>query len=69
MMYAVVRDGVVINVVEWDGTTYWPIPEGCEVINIQGTEYGIGWLYSDGVFTRPETMPPSHHPDHPTLKG
>ena len=51
--YAVVRDGVVENIIVWDGETEWSPPEGCEVI---ATPDGcaIGWLVENGVPQRPE---------------
>lgn len=31
MRYVVIRDGVVENVIIWDGVTDWTPPEGCTV--------------------------------------
>ncbi|MFW5365791.1 hypothetical protein ACOAKA_10205 [Escherichia coli] len=51
-IYAVVVDGVVVNVVMWDGVSDWR-PEKGEAVKTGGT-VGIGWLYSGGEFTPPE---------------
>ena len=32
MIYALVRDGVVVNTVEWDGKSKWTPPEGFELV-------------------------------------
>lgn len=56
--YAIITDGIVSNIVIWDGkgdvfTNYVKIA--------LGTNVGIGWEYSDGVFTKPnEPQPPSN---------
>lgn len=52
--YAVVVAGKVVNVVVWDGVAPWQPAEG-EVVPLTGSA-GIGWDYTDGVFTdnRPE---------------
>jgi hypothetical protein len=48
---AVIENGVVVNVIvlnadvsEWDGKQVVPLPAGV----------GIGWLYENGEFVRPE---------------
>jgi len=52
--YAIVKDGVVLNAVEYDvlpaGT-----PAGFEdgSVAIQDAWAAPGWLYADGVFTNP----------------
>lgn len=50
--YAVVKDGIVINIVAWDGETEWQPDEGYAV-KTDGT-VGIGWLYDGKGFTPPE---------------
>lgn len=56
--YAIITDGIVSNIVIWDGeggifTDYVKITPG--------TDVGIGWEYSNGVFTNPdEPLPPSN---------
>lgn len=55
-MYAIIENGIVINVVVWDGNTEtWQPPEGTtavEVTNDTGPAY-IGFPYADGKFTAP----------------
>jgi hypothetical protein len=46
--YAIVKDGKVVNVVLWDGKTKWSGSK--TAVEITGNA-GIGWDYSDGVFT------------------
>jgi hypothetical protein len=46
--YAIVKDGKVVNVVVWDGKTKWSGSK--TAVEITGNA-GIGWDYSDGVFT------------------
>lgn len=58
--YAVVKDGVVINTIVWDGVTNWEIPDGCIVVRAitNGAPVaGIGWTYSNGQFTPPKVDP------------
>ena len=56
--YAVVKDGIVINIVVWDGETEWQPDEGYAV-KTDGS-VGIGWLYDGETFTPPPVAPPSH---------
>lgn len=51
MQYALVKDGVVENIVEWDGTGN-PFPD-YEVIAVSAGGVGVGWLWQDGVFVNP----------------
>ncbi len=30
--YALIKDGVVVNVIEWDGISSWTPPEGYELV-------------------------------------
>lgn len=49
--YAVVKDGVVINMVVWDGVTEWQPSEGFAV---PAPDYvGIGWKYEEEKFIDP----------------
>ena len=57
MAYAVVQDGVVVNVIEWDGVTPYTPPEGCELHWCEQTP-GIGWLWVDGAAVDPNPPPP-----------
>jgi len=54
-IYAHVKDGTVVNVSVWDGTTPYTPPDG-ETLVLLGDEVeagmpGIGWDYADGQFT------------------
>ncbi len=52
--YALIKDGVVENIVVWDGTG--DIFSDYTTVNIDDVEAGIGWAYSDGTFTQPESL-------------
>ncbi|MFW5401370.1 tail fiber assembly protein [Yersinia sp. 1252 StPb PI] len=56
--YAVVLNGVVINIVVWDGVTEWQPNEGEAIVATD--EIGIGWYYADGTFTAPPEPEPTH---------
>ncbi|WP_312803979.1 tail fiber assembly protein [Atlantibacter hermannii] len=55
--YAVVKDGIVINIVAWDGETEWQPDDGFAA-QTDGS-VGIGWLYDGETFTQPPIEPPS----------
>jgi hypothetical protein len=53
MKYAVIKNGVVINIIEWDGETPYQYPEeGVELI--QSDTAGIGDKYINGEFVKEE---------------
>ena len=54
MKYAIVKDGVVINVIEYEEQPSTP-PSGFEEghIAIQADHVSIGWAYANGQFTNP----------------
>ena len=54
-IYAVIEDGVVTNIVLWDGKSVWE-PEAGIAVPINGP-CGIGWGYEAGVFISPELAP------------
>lgn len=55
--YAIIRNGAVENVVEWDGDSEtWGPPEGCTAV--ESATAGVGDLHDGGVFTQPEPEPP-----------
>lgn len=56
--YAVVRDGVVENVVVWDGESDWQPPEGTTLV--LSDEAGPGDTHDGKTFTPPE--PPTPDP-------
>lgn len=51
MQYALVKDGVVENVVEWDGSGN-PFPD-YEVVAVSAGGVSVGWPWQDGVFVNP----------------
>jgi hypothetical protein len=57
MDYAIVKNGLVINVIVLDEQTAWELPDGCELVEIQDCA-GIGWGYVNGSFVAPETPDP-----------
>lgn len=56
--YAVIINGVVANVVVWDGKSEWIPPEG-ETVPLADNG-GIGWSYSDGRFSPPPEPERTH---------
>ncbi|NKI73013.1 tail fiber assembly protein [Dickeya sp. CFBP 2040] len=54
-IYAVIENGVVMNTVVWDSDVGadWK-PQNGALIDISSERVGVGYLYSDGVFTPPE---------------
>ncbi|MDK3423309.1 tail fiber assembly protein, partial [Escherichia coli] len=61
--YAVIENGMVVNVIVWDGEAEFTVPDNQQLINISdiSEQPGIGWAYSDGVFTAP--LPPERSHD------
>lgn len=58
MRYAIVIDGKVDNVVEWDGITQYE-PEPGELVKLHDqARVAAGWTYADGKFTEPESTQP-----------
>ncbi|MGC0153078.1 hypothetical protein ACPRNU_11505 [Chromobacterium vaccinii] len=50
--YALVDgNGIVSNMVEWDGLSEWRPNDGLQVV--QSDEAGVGWMYEGGVFSPP----------------
>ncbi|MBW9433362.1 tail fiber assembly protein [Atlantibacter hermannii] len=60
--YALIKNDVVVNVIEWDGEAEFTVPDNQQLINISDISEppGIGWSYSDGVFTAPPPPERSH---------
>ncbi len=57
MRYAVVKEGVVENVIEWDGEEMLPGLGGADFI--RSDTAGIGYLYVNGAFEDPDPAPVS----------
>jgi len=54
MRYAIVKDGVVVNVIEYEAQPSTP-PAGFEEGHtaIQADHMSVGWHYANGTFTNP----------------
>jgi hypothetical protein len=57
MKYGVAKNGVVTQVVEWDGQAEWSPPEG--TVLFQNDDVEVGDLYADGVWTAALTPEPT----------
>lgn len=60
--YAIVRDGVVLNVTEWDGETPWSPPEGTEAVLDAEETAERGGTWDGSAFTRAPIVPPAPQP-------
>lgn len=56
MRYALVRDGVVVNVIVWDGESEWTTPEGCVAVECDNT-VGPRFTYDGKTFSPPAPEP------------
>ena len=56
MNYAMVQNGVVVNVIDWDGVAPYAPPEGCELYVWEGP-VSIGWAWVDGAPVDPNPPP------------
>ena len=55
MRWAIVINGVVVQVIAWDGkATYQPPAESTRVQHDRGN---VGWTYVDGELVEPEPVP------------
>jgi hypothetical protein len=54
MRYAIVKDGAVVNIIEYKSQPSTP-PDGFEdgYVAIQADNVSIGWTYANGTFTNP----------------
>lgn len=54
MKYAIVKDGVVVNLIEYETQPATP-PDGLDEGHtaIQSDDASIGWVYANGEFTDP----------------
>lgn len=55
-IYAVVVNGVCVDIVMWDGVSQWEPKEGEAVP--ANDNVGIGWLWDGNEFTPPKTQEP-----------
>lgn len=56
MNYAQVINGVVVNVVLWDGATEYTV-DGELILLGDDSPVSIGWLYDGSTFTDPNPIP------------
>ena len=54
--YAMVRDGIIVNIIYWDGVSPYTPPEGCELHRWAG-RMNIGWAWVDGKPVDPDAQP------------
>ena len=68
MKYAIVKDGLVVNLVEYEGQPTAP-PPGFEEGHtaVQADAVSIGWTYANGQFTDPNPPEIVQMPPMPTL--
>lgn len=55
-------DGIVRNMILWDGAAEWAPPQGMSVIEAEGVLCDMGWKWENGVFTAPPPEPPAQEP-------
>jgi hypothetical protein len=54
MNYAVILNGVVVNIILWDGVSPYTQPTDATRVEIpDGSSAGIGYTYASGAFTAP----------------
>lgn len=44
--YAVVANGVCVNVIVWDPSVEYSCEDGAELVDLEGFYAGIGWTYN-----------------------
>lgn len=54
-LYAIVEEGVVTNIVVWDGESEWDAPEGAKVV-LAGSGAEIGGTYDGESFFPSEKL-------------
>lgn len=54
MRYAIVLNGVVDNVVIWDGQGDIPGPHGAIAVLLTNQTCNLGWIYDGTTFIEPE---------------
>lgn len=58
MIFAIVENGVVVNVVEWNDVASWQAPQSSTIVQIPSGVYaGIGSTYANGTFSPPPQSP------------
>jgi len=57
--YALIEDGIVLNVILWDGKDGWVPPEGTSAVELTAdSPVGIGWTHENDTFSAPVTTQP-----------
>lgn len=51
--YAVIDNGIVINVIVWDGVTPLKMPSGKTLVRLGDSGAWIDWRYTNGKFVSP----------------
>lgn len=51
MRYALIQNGIVVNIVEWDGEG--DLFDGHETVNVDDMRCGVGWEYQNGKCIAP----------------
>lgn len=54
MNYLYIENGLVTNVIVWDGISLLHFPNGVELVPLTETNAWIGWQYANGKFIPPE---------------
>ena len=54
-IYAVVNNGIVVNIAVWDGESEWEPTDGVAVLAEDGV--GVGWSYDGEKFIKPADVP------------
>lgn len=61
--YAVVANGIVENIVIWDGESEWSPPVGTTAVPVSATEIvNIGYLFDGTNFTEPTSTQQESQP-------
>jgi len=55
MRYVIVKDGVVVNVIEYDGSSPYEVPSGHVLVCHEHADAEIGWKF-DGQAINPTPM-------------
>jgi len=55
MRWGIVQDGVVTQVIAWDGVVAYAPPAGS--VLVQHDRVNVGWTYVDGELVEPEPVP------------
>jgi hypothetical protein len=71
MNYALISNGLVVNMIVWDGQTPYAPPAGVQLVASTSDSVSMGWSYADGQFIAPPEaeLVPESAPDQPTSTG